>query len=206
MKLLPRQLHPLAAFTIIYLVMSGFAAWAGGNSEFLVYLSLLVLLSAVILKIHSKVNFPLALLVAFSIWGLAHMMGGIYIVSSTEDVLYNYFLIPGLLKYDQLIHAYGFGITTYACWICLKAIQPKVRSTAGPLSLALFASLGLGALNETIEFSLTLMLPKTNVGSFSNLGWDLVFNLLGALIAVTMIRDSSPKYSPDSIQPAEHQT
>lgn len=188
MNLLSRQLYPLAAFTIIYMVISGVVAWFSGNSEFMIYLFLLIFLSGVILKIHRRVGFPQLLLWAFSLWGLAHMMGGTFIVASTRDILYNYWLLPDFVRYDQLVHAGGFGVTAWACWLCLKAIQPETLPTAGPLSLALFASLGLGALNETIEFLLTLILPETNVGSFSNLGWDLVFNLLGGLAAITIIR------------------
>jgi hypothetical protein len=155
------------------------------------------------MAIHHRVHFPLSLLWAFSFWGLAHMMGGTYHVPGTNEVLYNYWLIPDLLRYDQLIHAYGFGISAFACWLGLKAMQPGIRPTAGPLSLSLLASLGLGALNETIEFSLTLFLSETNVGGFNNLGWDLIFNLLGALIAVSLIRILTPSEnaaSPKHIQ------
>jgi len=30
--------------------------------------------------------------------------------------------IPDLLKYDHVVHAYGFGVTTLACWEGLCAI------------------------------------------------------------------------------------
>jgi hypothetical protein len=42
---------------------------------------------------------------------------------------------------------------------------------------------GLGALNEVVEFVMTLTLPETNVGGYENTGWDLVSNLIGALLA-----------------------
>jgi len=185
------------------MIISGIVAWGSRNSEFIVYLSLLILLGWVILKIHQRVKFPQLLLWLLSIWGLVHMMGGMFVMPSTQDVLYNYWLLPGLLRYDQLVHAFGFGISTYACWLCLKAIQPKATPTGGPLSLILFAGLGLGALNETIEFSLTLILPKTNVGSFNNLGWDLIFNLVGGLIALAFIRISEQRNLLASNQASE---
>jgi hypothetical protein len=48
--------------------------------------------------------------------------------------------------------------------------------------------MGFGALNEVIEFIAVLTIPHTNVGGYINTGWDLVFNLLGALTAAAAIR------------------
>lgn len=198
---IPCQLYPLAAFSIVYMIFSGIIAFTTSNPEFAVYLLLLVILGIIILILHDRVNLPQSLLWCFSIWGLAHMMGGMLTIPETNDVLYNYWLIPDFLRYDQLIHAFGFGITTWACWLCLRAIQPKAHPTSGPLSLVLFAGLGLGALNETIEFSLTLLLPKTNVGDYNNIGWDLVFNLIGGLIAVITIRMTVPIHVAEAVEP-----
>jgi glycopeptide antibiotics resistance protein len=41
--------------------------------------------------------------------------------------------------------------------------------------------MGFGALNEVIEFIAFITLSKTGVGDVYNTGFDLVFNLLGAL-------------------------
>jgi hypothetical protein len=48
--------------------------------------------------------------------------------------------------------------------------------------------MGFGALNEVIEFIAVLTIPNTNVGGYIHTGWDLVFNLIGCLIAAMMIR------------------
>jgi hypothetical protein len=48
--------------------------------------------------------------------------------------------------------------------------------------------MGLGALNEVIEFAVTLSVPETNVGGYINTGWDLVANSVGAVGAATIIR------------------
>ena len=47
--------------------------------------------------------------------------------------------------------------------------------------------MGLGALNEIIEFFAVLNLSNTNVGGYFNTGWDLVANLVGCLIASLII-------------------
>jgi hypothetical protein len=53
--------------------------------------------------------------------------------------------------------------------------------------LACAAGQGFGALNEVIEFAATLLVPETNVGGYLNTGWDLVANLVGCVVAATLI-------------------
>ena len=107
-------------------------------------------------------------------------------------VFYNLWLIPEKLKYDQVIHAYGFGITTWLCWQALSSSHvtkhnETLRPTLGLLTLCAAAGMGFGALNEIIEFIATLTIPETNVGGYINTGWDLVYNMLGSTFAASMI-------------------
>jgi len=50
------------------------------------------------------------------------------------------------------------------------------------------AGLGLGALNEIVEFIITVVVQSTGVGSYVNNALDLVFNFVGALIAFWYVR------------------
>ncbi|MDA7881669.1 DUF2238 domain-containing protein [Akkermansiaceae bacterium] len=184
---LPKRLRSLAIFTAVYMIISGIQARNTGNQEFVFYLLVLIILAALIFLVDRRVCLPLALLWGLSVWGLLHMMGGMIVLPGESEVLYNYWLLPGFLRYDQLVHAYGFGLATWACWRCLGAIQPALKATPGTLLLVMLAGLGLGAVNETIEFFATLFLPDTNVGDYANTGWDLVFNLIGSLIAIVAI-------------------
>jgi hypothetical protein len=103
-------------------------------------------------------------------------------------VLYNLWLIRGALKYDQVVHAYGFGVTTWLCWQALQAAvagragcpRAAVVPTFGLMVLCAAGGMGFGALNEVVEFIATLTLPQTNVGGYMNTGWDLVANAVGA--------------------------
>jgi hypothetical protein len=111
-------------------------------------------------------------------------------------VLYNLWLAPEWLKFDQAVHAYGFGVATWVCWQGMQAAVSAqrgetVRPTAGLLLLAAAAGMGLGAANEVVEFAAVLLLPNTNVGGYLNTGWDLVFNLVGCTAAVALIRMTS---------------
>ena len=53
--------------------------------------------------------------------------------------------------------------------------------------LAATSGMGLGAMNELIEFAATLLVPETNVGGYVNTGWDLVANFVGAVAAAAVI-------------------
>ena len=138
---------------------------------------------------------------ALSIWGAAHMAGGLVPVPSgwpiegEHHVLYSLWLIPQRLKYDHVVHAYGFGVTTWVCWQGLRAAiaarsgaaRAMIRPTFGLMVLSAAAGLGFGALNEVVEFAATRLVPETNVGGYSNTGWDLVSNTVGAVGAASLI-------------------
>ena len=172
-------------------------AVASGNSEFLFYIMVMLVLVGLVAALHLKMGLPESALWALSIWGLAHMAGGLipipegWPVHGPNRVLYSLWLIPDRLKYDQVVHAYGFGVTTWVCWLGLKSTLHGSGAAAAPtlgrLLLVWAAGQGFGALNEVIEFAATLLVPETNVGGYRNTGWDLVANLVGATIAVLAI-------------------
>lgn len=203
------NLRPLYVFTIGYTIISAAAAILTGNSEFVFYLLVMVTLVVLTLKLYRRVRFPPSALWALSVWGLLHMMGGMILVPESwhsrelVNVLYSFWLIPGWLRYDQLVHAYGFGVTTWICWECLSFIVwencgQRLLTTPGPLILCLCAGMGLGAFNEVVEFFATLIIPHTNVGDYENTGWDLVFNLIGGFIAIAFISRTNRKNTHNS--------
>ncbi len=184
------------AFTLCYLLPAAVACLQGGNREFLLYLGVMLLLIPSVALLHHQIGFHWATLAGLSLWGLAHLAGGLVTIPSTwsyEDapVLYDWWLIPQRLKYDQVIHAFGFGITTWVCWQGLaRAFQNRgltVTPTLGLLTLCFAGGMGFGALNEVVEFVAVLTVPNTNVGGYVNTGWDLVANATGCGIAASGI-------------------
>ncbi len=187
-----RQILPVALFTVAY--VCGFTVWflAIGNLEFIVYVATMVVLMALIGTSLKRAAYPTSMLWALSAWGLLHMAGGGVPVAGA--VLYNLPLIPiaelqgnVILKYDQAVHAYGFGVTAWLLHHLLTRHYPETRGSWTAFSLPLFASMGLGATNEIIEFSAVVAVPETNVGGYINTALDLCFNALGALIAVLIV-------------------
>jgi hypothetical protein len=194
-----RRLLPVAAFTGAYVLVALVAAVVSGNAEFLFYLGVMAVLVAAVWGVDRAVHLTAGALWGLSIWGLAHMVGGLvpapagWAAAVPEGaVIYNVWLIPERLKYDHIVHAWGFGITTWVCWqgLCasMRARGVEPAPTAGVLVLVAAAGMGFGALNEVIEFVATLLVPETNVGGYRNTGWDLVANLVGCSVAVGLIR------------------
>lgn len=187
----------VGSFTVGYLALATLAAGQRGNWEFVLYIGVVLVLMGVVFVVHRRVNLSPGLLWALSLWGLAHMAGGLcpvpagWPIQGEQPVLYSLWLIPDRLKYDQIVHAFGFGTTTWVCWHCMRAAMggaaTQIRPTSGLMVLACAAGMGFGALNEVVEFAATLLVPETNVGGYLNTGWDLVANLVGAILATALI-------------------
>jgi uncharacterized membrane protein len=195
----PIKLLPIILFNAAYMLAAVAASMARGNKEFLFYLVVMLILIGVMMVVHRRVGLTMPLLWAFSVWGFLHMAGGLcplpegWPYNGDQAVLYSWWLIPGLLKYDQIVHAFGFGVTTWLCWHGARQMfreedGGRLRPGLGVLILCAAAGMGFGALNEVVEFIAVLTIPNTNVGGYENTGWDLVANLTGTLIAVLSIR------------------
>jgi len=191
-KLKPRE-YPVAIFTTVYVL--AFTVWflMSGNYEFVVYVITMFILITLIGRSLRSVEYPVSMLWALSAWGLLHMAGGGVPVAGS--VLYSLQLFPitpadgemQLLKYDQIVHAYGFGVTAWVLWYLMKRHFPVLMGTKTSLLYPALAAMGLGTVNEIIEFIAVLSVPETNVGGYFNTALDLVFNALGAAIAMMII-------------------
>ena len=193
-----KEVWPVAAFTGAYLLLAVLGAVLRRNFEFVFYIAVMVALVGVVAAVDRSVRLSSGALWGLSLWGLLHMAGGLItapagwpVDADGQAVLYSAWLIPGRLKYDQVVHALGFGVTTWVCWQALAAAlrrrgyQPV--ASPGLLVLCAAAGMGFGALNEVIEFAATLLVPETNVGGYLNTGWDLVANLVGVSVAALLI-------------------
>lgn len=188
----PRE-RTVALFTAAYVV--AFTVWflIRGNYEFVVYVITMLILIALIGRSLRSAEYPLSMLWALSIWGLLHMAGGGVPVG--DSVLYSAQVVPlsppdgewTFLKYDQIVHAYGFGVTAWVLWHLMRRHYPVLEGTWTIYVYPALAAMGLGAVNEIIEFIAVLSVPETNVGGYVNTALDLVFNAAGAVAAMVIV-------------------
>jgi uncharacterized membrane protein YjdF len=182
----------LVCLTVAYVAGFSFYYVAISNFEFLGYVAVLVFFLVLIVSTLSKTGFPLFVLRGLSLWGLLHMAGGGIVVGG--DVLYALELVPligegesFILKYDQLVHFYGFFITTFVVYHLLSKNVAGARGTKSAIVFSAFASMGLSVVNELVEFIAVVALPETGVGGYYNTLLDLSFNTLGAIAAAAII-------------------
>lgn len=196
-----KQIWAVSIFTGFYLMAAFAAAILMGNKEFMFYLAATPFLIAGVALIHIRVKLPISLLWALSGLGLVHCLGGLITLPANlptegKHLLYNFWIIPGKFKYDQAVHTYGNAVATWLCWNLLRySIALVVKKDiadipARPVFLIIcfLAGVGVGALNEMLEFGATQTVPGDhNVGGYVNTGWDLVANTLGGLITIFFI-------------------
>lgn len=174
----------LMGFTVYYLLH--------GNREFMIYIGVIVGYLALILATRHRVRYPIGVLWGFLVWAILHMLGGSVYLGPTR--LYEWMLLPlsrslPILRYDQAVHAFGFGVTTALAVALLRPYLAPGKAPGRDLALVVvMAGLGFGALNEIIEYGVTLVVPDSGVGDYQNSSLDLVFDLLGALGAWVWLR------------------
>lgn len=192
--------HPrLVIFSALYLLLALLGVVVTGNTEFAFYLVSLAIIIASVLWLERRIGFSSTVLWCLSLWGLAHLAGGLmplppgWPYQGDHAVWYSGWIIPNWLKYDQVVHAFGFGTAAVAT---AESIQPTrqrfQRPTSGMSIVCILVACGLGSLNEIIEFIATRLSPETNVGGYVNTALDLVSNFAGATLAMLIIARTRP--------------
>jgi uncharacterized membrane protein YjdF len=181
------------AVQIVGVALVGFAilGFATGSSNTVTYVTSIVAIGFAIRGLR-RTPLPDALALALALHAVFHLAGGL--VNVGNDVLYNASIGPmvsalhtHVLQYDHLVHAFGSCVGTLTLWTLL-APEPTSRASGRNLAiLCVLAGLGIGALNEMIEFLATIAHSGAHVGGYDNTGWDLVCNTIGGLVAAGVI-------------------
>ena len=185
----------LGVANAVYLAGFAWRFLAQRNFEFVIYVGVVVAALAWIGLTLKRVDYSRSTLVGLSVWGLMHMAGGGVPVGAGR--LYDVMLIPlsqslPILRYDQVVHLWGFGMCTLLCY---DLLAPQLDSpTRIPFSLGLvlvMAGLGFGAFNEILEFLVMCAVPEAGVGGYTNTSLDLCSNMIGAILALIWIQRRS---------------
>jgi putative membrane protein len=176
-------------FTIAYTILAGFYFSSVGNAEFFGYVAVVTVLLVVGGCVLTHQCVPSWLLFMLSLVGLFHLLGAAIPVNG--DILYNYVPFPienptGLtfIKFDQIFHTYGTLVAALLMYYFLR------RDTSFHwLGIAVFSvlgAMGLGALNEVMEFIAKMTIPNTDVGGYYNTAVDLCVNAFGAVLGTVL--------------------
>lgn len=174
-------------FTLLYIAAAGVYFFTSGVKEFTLYLAVLLVLVGLVAWTLPRTKLPTWALWLLSILGLLHALGGG--VKVHGDVLYNYILIPiinnglngiTLWRFDQLVHPYGTFVAGLIIYFFIAHYSKLPRLWM--VIIAALAAMGLGAINEVIEFITKITIPNTDVGGYNNTAIDLCSNFIGAVI------------------------
>ena len=184
------------AVGIVLTAMLGFAIYgfATSASSTVAYL-VIVAGAALIIRHFRRAPLPPFLAIALALDAAAHLAGGL--VNVGDDVLYNASIgarVSGLhthiLQYDHLVHSFGTFLATLTLWTLLVPPAASQADRRNLVVLSVLAGFGIGGINETIEFIATIAHSGAHTGGYTNTGWDLVSNTIGALAAAAVIRFS----------------
>ena len=190
--LIKKSQIPFLIINVIYLLIAGIYYLSRQNYEFMMYVGIVIFVFLVILLTNKKIDYPNVVLLGLTIWGMMHMLGGVKV---GESVIYAKMLINivgepyYIFRYDQFVHLFGFGVATLMMYILLKPfLKFPIKNWTSISILVIMAGFGVGALNEMIEFTATVLVPETGVGGFINTSLDLVADFVGAVLAMIYLK------------------
>lgn len=161
------------------------------NYEFVIYVLVILVLMTLVAVTYLPVRYSRLTLTGLTVWSAMHLAGGALMVG--EGRLYDVLLISlsdqlPIWRYDQLVHMWGFGTCTLLTYDLLKLSLSTVLVPRISLSIVLVMSgMGFGALNEVVEFLVTLVVPSSGVGGYQNTALDLCSNLIGSVLALPLV-------------------
>ena len=170
----------LAVFTAFFVIK--------GNREFLLYAATLSILILLVQGSNRRLRYSAGILWCFWLWLVMHMCGGFVHLNGVR--LYDIRLLPlagepyQILRYDQFVHAFCYFTIGGILKTIIDALAAPGASRRGLALLTLLAALGVGALNEIIEFAAVAWFQSDGVGDYFNNALDNVFNAAGALAAL----------------------
>lgn len=178
--------NEVTALGVLTLAVVGFGLYgfAAGAPSTVSYLFTVSAVAALIVRFRDP-TLPRIVILGLPLLAIAHLAGGLIRIGN--DVLYNASAGLPAFEYDHFVHATGVLLGTIVLWSLF--LRPHVDPPRRPklVAVCVLAGLGLGAVNETIEFLTTLAHSGAHVGGYSNTGWDLVSNVVGGATAAAWL-------------------
>lgn len=176
----------LKYFLLFYMFFSVMIFWANRNYEFLYYTLILSIIMYFAIIHRKKFMLSNYLVGGFILYLILHTLGAdTYIFGIT---VFDIWLIPKVIRYDQLVHMYGgFLIAILTSTVLSQFIIDKFKNTKIFYITIVLISMGIAALWEITELGAVLFLSLTGVGDYLNNSFDLLFNMIGSSIGALLI-------------------
>lgn len=180
------KLNMLFYFTMAFLLVFSILAIFNSNYEFLYYGLVLSVLLIGIISYSKIVYFPLEIIIGLVIFTFLHVLGGNIFISNIR--LYDYWVVDGLVKYDNIMHFLGSFLVGISAYSLVKPYAKQKVPKYIVWSTLVLIVMGVGAMNEVLEFSAVMFLGVAErVGDYYNNATDLVFNLFGGIFSCFFI-------------------
>lgn len=191
---LRRNRESTYAFLCAVVLLTGLGLIRHDTARLRPYLQVAVMLVVLTWLADRVAHFSRTMVGALTSVAIVHLIGGLMTPVGNAPTFYETWLIDGVLKFDQVAHMWGTAILTVAsAQIILGLFGREHRGRVAVSFVAALMACGMGAVNELIEFLFGLSNNNLHAGGLENTGWDLAFNLAGAVIAgVVMVLLAHP--------------
>lgn len=172
---------------VLYLTYFLIRSYLVGDVEFFYYSVVLFILFIFLFFNYHELRMSVTVLIGLAAMGLLHFLGGLVAIGGTR--LYDLWLIPLLMRYDNLVHSFSVFVLTFLAYNLLRPnFKFRRRVSVFHFSLLLFlVVMGLGAISEVFELAGIVWFGATGVGDYFNNARDLVFNAVGSLGACLIL-------------------
>ncbi|MGV8151279.1 MAG: DUF2238 domain-containing protein [Candidatus Woesearchaeota archaeon] len=170
-------------FTIIYMIFFTFIALLNGNHEFLYYTIVMSIILIILIIYREKILLSEGIALGLTIVAALHIFGGNVHIAETR--LYDIWLLP-FLKFDNFVHLVGsFVAGMLAYTFIFQHLNERAKNSKVLLAIIIiFTASGIGALNEVMELGAVAFFDASaQVGDYMNNAFDLLYNLIGAILA-----------------------
>lgn len=183
-----------AGIIFAFVLVGALAIWSiiSGNMEFVIYAVTTLVVVGLLQWGDRKNDFRNWTIWLFNAWLVMHILGGLYTIG--DHVLYSQMIVQivgepySILKYDQIVHTFCYFMMTLILWQVMINHAGQGASRAVMMFFTFLAAVGVGGLNEVVEFTATILVPDVNVGGYENTAIDICCNTLGSLIALPFLK------------------
>lgn len=179
-KELKKEVIAFVIYTLIALIFL-IISIKNKNYEYVYYNLIMIVSFPIILILNKKLHLKFHIFLGLLALSVSHLAGGNILINQIP-LYQNYFLS---IHYDKIVHFLGSTIIALLVYNFLNPLLKKKEEKKPILILFLvfIITVGIGAMNEIIEFMAQILFDKTIVGDYKNNAMDLVINGAGALFA-----------------------